>query len=86
MSAIHELAVLRQEVEEVKVEETKEESEELSQLRTEVQELKANSKVALSEPKVAELAKPRSSLLGTPLTPAENKLREILLKNANQTN
>ena len=74
------------EVEEVKVEETKEESEELSQLRKEVQELKANSKVALSEPKVAELAKPRSSLLGTPLTPAENKLKEVLLKNVNQTN
>jgi hypothetical protein len=77
-------------VEEVKEEEPKEElkneSEELSQLKKEVQELKANSKVALSEPKVAELAKPRNSLLGTPLTPAENKLRDVLLKNANQTN
>jgi hypothetical protein len=64
-----------------------EESAELTSLKKEVQELKAKEKVALSEPRVAELAKPRNSmLLGTALTPAENKLKEVLLKNANQNN
>jgi hypothetical protein len=64
-----------------------EESAEVLSLRKEVQELKASSKVALSEPKVDSFSKPKTSmLLGTQLTPAENKLREVLLKNANQTN
>ena len=64
-----------------------EESAEVLSLRKEVQELKASSKVALSEPKVDSFSKPKTSmLLGTQLTTAENKLREVLLKNANQTN
>jgi hypothetical protein len=60
------------------------EVEELSELKKEVQELKAKEKVALSEPNVLELAKPKSSLLGRQLSPAENKLKEVLLRNASQ--
>lgn len=60
------------------------ESEELSEIKKDVQELKAKEKVALSEPNVVELAKPKSNLLGRQLSPAENKLKEVLLRNASQ--
>lgn len=69
-------------------EESSEESEELSQLKKEVQELKANQKVALSEPNIVELEKPKRNnmLLGRELSPAENRLKEVLLKNSFHSN
>lgn len=76
-----------EEVEEEVEEELKKDSEELAQLKKEVQELKANSKIALSEPKLDKIMKSSTNmLLGKQLTPAENNLKEVLLNNANKTN